>query len=44
MPMKIPLREAFAAGKTAFGAWGTMPGPGAMRTIAATPGLSVCLL
>lgn len=38
--MKIPLKEAFAAGKTAFGAWGTIPGAGAARTVASTPGLS----
>ena len=41
MVMRIPLREVFAAGKTAFGAWGTIPGAGVARTIASTPGLSV---
>ncbi|KAI5120420.1 hypothetical protein M0805_006920 [Coniferiporia weirii] len=44
MPMKIPLKEAFAAGKTAFGAWNTIPGASTVRTIASTPGISWVLI
>ncbi|KAL5504802.1 hypothetical protein ACEPAH_7465 [Sanghuangporus vaninii] len=40
MVMRIPLKEVFAAGKTAFGAWNTIAGAGVVRTIASTPGLS----
>lgn len=41
MPMKIPLRDAFATGKAAFGIWNTMPGASVVRTMASTPGISV---
>lgn len=41
MPMKIPLREAFASSKAAFGVWNTIPGVSAVRTMASTPGISV---
>ena len=41
MPIRIPLKELFSAGKTAFGAWNTIPGIGIVRTISSTPGISV---
>ncbi|THH10443.1 hypothetical protein EW145_g1341 [Phellinidium pouzarii] len=44
MPMKIPLKEAFVAGKTAFGVWNTIPGASVVRTMASTPGISWVLI
>lgn len=39
--MITPLRAALQSGRTAFGVWNTLPGAAAVRTMAATPGISV---
>ena len=39
----IPLRDTFARGDVAYGVWNTLPGAPAVRCVAETVGICVCV-